>query len=174
MANPSGLSVAVVIACLYAAPAHGDTIYTCADRNGGAEVLQNMPCETDSEVSVQRDMRAATGVPLAPGTAQDAARAATAADVSPNDAAAPDRQQARNAASDASAAATDTATAGSDESANLPTEPAVGMTQKQVRAILGSPTAIVQEEAVQGIEVTWIYGDSRVLQFDSAGRLSKK
>jgi len=43
-----------------------------------------------------------------------------------------------------------------------------------VRAILGSPTAIVQEEAVQGIEVTWIYGDSRVLQFDSAGRLSKK
>jgi hypothetical protein len=174
MANPSRLSVAVVIACLYAAPAHGDTIYTCAGRNGGAEVLQNMPCETDSEVSVQRDMSAATSVPLAPGTVQGAARAATAADVPSNDGTAPDRQQAQNAASDASGAATDTAAAAGDDLANLPTEPAVGMTQKQVRAILGSPTAIVQEEASQGIEVTWIYGDSRVLQFDATGRLSKK
>jgi hypothetical protein len=157
MANPSGLSVAGVIACLFAAPAHGDTIYTCTGRNG-AEVLQNMPCDT--------------GVPLAPGTAQ--ARAATAADVPPHDGAVPDGQEVQGAASDASGARTDTAAAGSDELANLPPEPAVGMTQKQVRAILGPPTAIVQEEAVEGIEMTWIYGDSRVLQFNAAGRLSKK
>src|SRR5436853_1383647 len=173
MANPSSLSAAGVIVFLCAAPAHGDTIYTCAGRNG-AEVLQNRPCETESEVSVQKDFGAATGVPLAPGTAQGAPHAATAADVPSNDAAVADRQQTQNAASGASAAAADTPAASSDELANLPAEPEVGMTQKQVRAILGAPTAITQEEAVQGIEMTWIYGESRVLQFDAAGRLSKK
>ena len=174
MVNPSGLTITLmIIVCLCAAPAHGDTIYTCAGRNG-AEVLQNRPCETDSEVSVQKDSHAATSVPLAPGTAQGAARAATAADVPSNDGAVPGRQAAQNAASDASAAATDTAAAASDELANLPSEPALGMTQKQVRAILGGPTAITQEEASEGIEMTWIYSDSRVLQFDAAGRLSKK
>jgi hypothetical protein len=48
------------------------------------------------------------------------------------------------------------------------------MTQQQVRAILGLPSAVTQEEASQGIEMTWIYGDSRVLQFDATGRLSRK
>jgi hypothetical protein len=173
MTQPSGLLVAFVIVYLCAPPAQGDTIYTCAGRNGAA-VLQNMPCETDSEVSVQRDMHAATSVPLAPGTAEGAASAATGADTPSNQGAVPDRQQAPNAASDASGAATDTATAVSDELANLPAEPEVGMTQKQVRSILGAPTAVTQEEASQGIEMTWIYDDSRVLQFDAAGRLSKK
>jgi hypothetical protein len=157
MVNPSGLTITLmIIVCLCAAPAHGDTIYTCAGRNG-AEVLQNRPCETDSEVSVQKDLHAAT-----------------AADGPSNDGAVPGRQAAQNAASDASAAATDAAAAASDELANLPSEPALGMTQKQVRAILGAPTAITQEEASEGIEMTWIYSDSRVLQFDAAGRLSKK
>jgi hypothetical protein len=163
MANPTGLTAGVVVACLCAAPAYGDTIYTCAGRNG-APVLQNMPCDAGSEVSVQKDMHEARSAPLAPGAAQTAVRAATAADASSNSAGVSNRQEAQNAA----------AAAGSDELANLPSEPALGMTQRQVRAILGAPTAITQEEASQGIEMTWIYGDSRVLQFDAAGRLSKK
>ncbi len=56
----------------------------------------------------------------------------------------------------------------------LPSEPALGMTQQQVRAILGEPTAITQEEVVQGKVVTWTYGDSKVLQFDPSGRLAAK
>ena len=144
MANSWGLSAGVVIVYLSAAPAYGDTIYTCASRNG-VPLLQNMPCDTGSEVSVQKDMREAKSVPLPPGGAQAAARAPT-----------------------------DTAAAHSDELANLPSEPALGMTKQQVRAILGAPTAITQEEASQGIEMTWIYGDSRALQFDTSGRLSKK
>jgi hypothetical protein len=148
MVNPPGLSVAAVFLCLCAASAQGDTIYTCAGRNGGA-VLQNMPCDSDSGVSVQMD-------------------------VPSNDAAIPDRQQVQGAVSGVSGAAADTTGSGSDERANLPSEPEVGMTQQQVRAILGLPTAITQEEASQGLEITWIYGDSRVLQFDTSGRLSKK
>ena len=148
MVNPPGLSVAAVFLCLCAASAQGDTIYTCAGRNGAA-VLQNMPCDSDSGISVQMD---------APS----------------NDAAIPDRQQAQNAVSGVSGTATDTAGPGSDERANLPSEPEVGMTQQQVRAVLGLPTAITQEEASAGLEITWIYGDSRVLQFDASGRLSKK
>jgi hypothetical protein len=153
MVNPPGLSVAVVFLCLCAASAQGDTIYTCAGRNGGP-VLQNMPCDTDSAVSVRMDVRAPISAPLAPGTAQGAPGAATAADVP--------------------GTATDTTGTGSGERASLPNEPEVGMTQQQVRAILGLPTAITQEEASQGLEITWIYDDSRVLQFDASGRLSKK
>jgi hypothetical protein len=173
MANSSGRLAGLVIACLCAAPAYGDTIYTCASRNG-VPVLQNMPCDTDSEVSVQKDMREAKSAPLPPGAAQAAARAPAAADASSNSAAVLNRREAQNAASDASGAATDTGAAGNDELANLPSEPAAGMTKRQVWAILGAPTAITQEEASQGIEMTWIYGDSRVVQFDASGRLSKK
>jgi hypothetical protein len=173
MANSSGLSAGVVIAYLCAAPAYGDTIYTCASHNG-VPVLQNMPCDTGSEVSVQKDMRNAKSAPLPPGAAQAAARAPAAADASSNSAAVLNRREAQNAASDASVATTDTAAARSDELANLPSEPALGMTKRQVWAILGAPTAITQEEASDGIEMTWSYGDSRALQFDASGRLSKK
>jgi len=41
-------------------------------------------------------------------------------------------------------------------------------------AILGEPTSVTQEEVVQGKQVTWTYGDSRVLQFDTSGQLTKK
>jgi hypothetical protein len=165
MGSSSGLSAGVVVACLCAAPACADTIYTCAGRSG-APVLQNMPCDTDSEVSVQQDMREARSATPVPGGAQAAGASSSSAGVS-------DRQAAQSAVSDVSGAATDAAAPGSDELANLPSEPAVGMSQQQVRAILGEPTAITQEEVVQGREVTWTYGD-RVLQFDTTGRLSKK
>jgi hypothetical protein len=173
MAHPPGPSVIVVILYLCAPPAYGDTIYTCASRNG-VPLLQNMPCDTGSELSVQKDVREAKSAPLPPGAAPAAVRAPAAADASSIGAGKLNRREAQNAASHASGATTDTAAARSDDLANLPTEPEVGMTQKQVRAILGAPTAITQEEASQGIEMTWIYDDSRILQFDASGRLSKK
>jgi hypothetical protein len=173
MATSSGLPLVAALTWLFVAPAYGDTIYTCKGKSG-AEVLQNMPCDSGSQVSVQNDMRAATDGQPAPGTAQGAPRTATAADVPSNDTALPDRPQPQSVAPDVSGTATDTTKAGSGQRANVPNEPELGMTQQQVRAILGLPSAVTQEEASQGIEMTWIYGDSRVLQFDATGRLSKK
>ena len=54
-----------------------------------------------------------------------------------------------------------------------PTEPGVGMTTDQVKAIWGEPTETVQEEPGNGprFEV-WSYGDSRSVRFDRRGRVS--
>jgi len=171
MANALSLPAGLMILC--SAPAYGDNIYQCASKDG-AEVLQNMPCQAGSEVWVQKDAGQAQSAPLAPGAAQAATRSTRAADAASSYGAAMDIQEAQVPMTDAAAAPTDTAAADNGTPADLPSEPTLGMTQKQVRAILGGPTAIMQEEASQGIEATWIYVDSRVLQFDAAGRLSKK
>jgi hypothetical protein len=137
-------------------------------------VLQNVPCEAGSEVWVQKDTPPAKGSPPAPSTAQAATRGVPAAEAAANDPAVMDRRETVNAKADASAAPSDAAGPGGDELASLPSEPEMGMTPRQVQAILGEPTAITQEEVVQGKVVTWSYGDSRVVQFDTTGRLSKK
>jgi hypothetical protein len=48
-----------------------------------------------------------------------------------------------------------------------------GMSKSQVRAILGSPTAITQDEGVDGRVDTWSYGASQTVQFDAGGHLIK-
>jgi len=48
-----------------------------------------------------------------------------------------------------------------------------GMSKSEVRAILGSPTEVTQEEGVDGRVDTWSYGGSRTVQFDAAGHLVK-
>jgi len=48
-----------------------------------------------------------------------------------------------------------------------------GMSRAEVRAILGSPSEIKQEEGVDGRVDTWSYGASRTLEFDASGRLVK-
>jgi len=167
VANPSRLWVGCVVACLCAAPACADTIYQCNGKDG-KPVLQNMPCEADSGVRLpdMSDAKGAAGaVPAAAATAPAAGAASEAAPVN--------GQPSRDARADASAGPSDAAPADSDPSANAPTEPAVGMTQQQVRAILGEPTAVTQEEVVDGRQTTWNYAD-RVLQFDTSGRLMKK
>jgi hypothetical protein len=173
MGNSLSLRLGAVAVCLCAAPAHADTIYQCAGQDG-APLLQNVPCQPGSEVWVQKDTGPAKSAPLAPSATQAATRAAPAADAASNDPGVMDRQEAINAKIDASATPGNTAVAESDELVNLPSEPDVGMTPRQVQAILGEPTAITQEEVVQGKVVTWSYGDSRVVQFDTTGRLSKK
>ena len=177
MGNVWSLLLALVMACLFAAPACGQAIYTCAGPNG-AEVLQNRPCGSDSEVSAESGMREATDAPPATSAAQDADGGATAADVPPNEGGVVNRREAQSAKSDATAAATGTPAAASDAGVIftdelLPSEPVAGMTQQQVKAILGEPTAVTPEDVSQGRGVTWTYGD-RVLEFDGTGRLTRK
>jgi hypothetical protein len=170
MANRSSRSVGFVVVCLCIASAHADTIFECTGKDG-RHVLQNMPCDADSDgrVSGTGDARGASV------TTDSAPPSTGVADAGPNRATPTDSPGARRAPADAAAAANAAASlAGSDAAADLPSEPELGMTQQQVRAILGAPTAITQEEASQGIEMTWIYDDSRVMQFDASGRLSKK
>ncbi|HMH19266.1 MAG TPA: hypothetical protein VK572_14090 [Burkholderiales bacterium] len=46
-----------------------------------------------------------------------------------------------------------------------------GMTTREVRAVLGEPIEVTQEEVVEGRVETWSYGASSV-QFDPRGHLS--
>jgi hypothetical protein len=48
-----------------------------------------------------------------------------------------------------------------------------GMSKSEVQAILGSPLDVTQEEGVDGTVVTWTYHDSRSVQFDSGGHLTR-
>src|SRR5271165_5186732 len=154
-------AAAVMAACLCATPAYGDAIYTCAGQDG-SQVLQDTPCGVDSQIDVQKETSDAKSAPVAPSSAP-ATRTSNGVTASSSDGAAVDGTQ--NAKSDTSAPASDPA---ADDLANLPSEPALGMTQQQVKAILGDPTSITQEEVVQGNEVTWKYGDDRVLQFNAS------
>jgi hypothetical protein len=68
-----------------------------------------------------------------------------------------------------------TADTKSAKAASLPKEHQLraGMSRSEVRAILGSPSEITQEEGVDGRVDTWSYGNSRTVQFDAGGRLVK-
>ncbi len=162
----SGLAALAATLGLGVMPACADTIYSCAGKDG-AEVLQNMPCQPGAEVWAQpepRDSKAST--PTASAGVPDGSVAATLPEAVTGDAA--------SAGPGMAPAAGEQAAADGDSLANLPSEPTLGMTKQQVKAILGEPTAITQEEVVQGNVVTWTYGDSRVLQFDTSGRLTTK
>jgi outer membrane protein assembly factor BamE (lipoprotein component of BamABCDE complex) len=64
--------------------------------------------------------------------------------------------------------------AGAKAPSNRESELRAGMSKSEVRAILGSPTEITQEEGVDGRVDTWSYSSgSKPLQFDSTGRLIK-
>jgi hypothetical protein len=59
------------------------------------------------------------------------------------------------------------------KSPTLPTEPRVGMTPNEVRAIWGEPTDIISDEVVEGRIEIWSYGASRSVRFDELkGRVS--
>lgn len=58
--------------------------------------------------------------------------------------------------------------------AALPREPSLGMTTAEVRALLGAPTEVTQEEVVDGRTLVWTYDGARSYQFDSAGILVSK
>ena len=50
-----------------------------------------------------------------------------------------------------------------------PSEPRIGMTPDEIRAILGEPLEIVPDESIEGIEI-WRYVD-RTVQFDRTNRV---
>jgi hypothetical protein len=78
-----------------------------------------------------------------------------------------------DAASTEFAAPTATGSASKQGPASAQKELHPGMSQSEVRAILGSPKEITQEEGVDGRVDTWSYGDARTLQFDARGNLVK-
>ena len=53
-------------------------------------------------------------------------------------------------------------------------EPSLGMTTAQVRALLGAPAEISQEEVVDGHTLVWTYPGARAFQFDTSGILVGK
>lgn len=62
---------------------------------------------------------------------------------------------------------------GQKKSPDVPTEPRLGMTTEEVRAIWGEPTDNVQEEPGKGSRFeVWSYGDSRSVRFDRRGRVT--
>jgi len=156
--------------------AAGDSIYKCTGTDG-AEVLQNAPCTSDAASRAQ--VGPAGGGADTDGAIAGAPRAAPAPEAADSARAATPPNGFTGEPASASpppgfAGAPGSAEASSDDPASLPSEPALGMTPGQVQAILGPPVAVTQEEVVQGRVVTWIYGDSRTLQFDASGRLSSK
>jgi len=178
--------IAAAASLLWACASHADTIYDCADASG-RQVLQNMPCQSQVEVWVQKDGHLVRGsVPATPAPAPAVSPATFASSapalVAPESDFTPPANADRPAATPAAAAApadfdamtSAQSAASADDTAAQVTEPSLGMSQAQVRAMLGEPTAITREESVQGVIVTWSYGDSRLLQFDVNGRLMSK
>lgn len=51
--------------------------------------------------------------------------------------------------------------------------PRVGMTTDEVKALWGEPADMTKEEFVKGDIETWTYADSRSIQFDRKGRVTK-
>jgi len=102
----------------------------------GTDLYQNFPCGIDSIGST------ATKAPSEkPGLAQS------------------DSKRAKPSASLPAGAA-------AGKSPTLPTEPRVGMTTKEVRAVWGEPEVTIQDEPVDGPIEIWSYGDSRSVHFN--------
>lgn len=43
-----------------------------------------------------------------------------------------------------------------------------------MRAILGAPTPVTQEEVVDGKVATWSYGESRSIRFNAQGKAAQR
>ena len=156
-------SACILFSMLFAAPlVSAQTVFKCVEKDGTA-LYRNSPCpsESQSKVWLRTDPQnsnlppARASVPAIPDEPRIEAPAlpdATANFVTPRD----------EPRAEAPSAPVTTGSQG---------EPRVGMTTGEVRAVLGAPTEITQEEVVDGRVQTWSYG-SRSLQFDPSGRLS--
>ena len=131
----------VLVSALCAAPQASAEIFKCVGKNG-TDLYQNFPCQFDSlGSSPSSPPSAKTKVPL--GDAIQAAKPKLMT--------------------------VDVASAG--KSPTLPTEPRVGMTTKEVRALWGEPEEIIQDEPIEGRIEIWRYGDVRSVQFDRKQRV---
>ena len=158
-------SACIIFSSLLAAPlASAQTVFKCVEKDGAA-LYRNSPCpsesqskvwlRTDSQNSNVPPARASGGspaIPEGPRAEAPALPGAAAHSIATRDDLRAETPPAPGA----------TGAQG---------EPRVGMTTSEVRAVLGAPTEVTQEEVVDGRVQTWSYG-SRSLQFDTGGRLS--
>jgi len=107
----------------------------------GTDLYQNFPCQFDSLGSL----------PSSPPSAKTTFRPGDASQAKPK------------------AAPVDAGSTG--KSPTLPTEPRVGMTTEEVRALWGEPVETIQDEPIDGRIEIWRYGDSRSVQFDRKHRV---
>jgi hypothetical protein len=107
----------------------------------GTDLYQNFPCQFDSLGSL----------PSSPPSAKTT--------LPPSD------------ASQAKPKATPVSVASTGKSTTLPTEPRVGMTTEEVRALWGEPEEIIQDEPIDGRIEIWRYGDSRSVQMNHKRRV---
>src|SRR5262249_19621068 len=129
----------LVFLMLIASQASAGEIFKCVAKDGGP-LYQNFPCNIDSLGWLPWDPLVAK-TPSMPG--------ASAADKS---AAAPPKAAPVNMASTVK-----------------PTyaEPRIGMTKEEVRALLGEPEEMIDDEPAEGGRVSlWRYADGRSVQFD--------
>ena len=138
----------LVLSSFVASLASAETIFKCAGKDG-TDMYQNFPCppELESRVSART-----SGHPSAPSPSGNPLTA----------------QQTPSAPSPMgnSSTAPQISTAPIATGYLLP-----GMTTREVRAVLGEPIEVTQEEVVEGRVETWSYGASSV-QFDPRGHLS--
>jgi hypothetical protein len=161
MSSSAIYRAAVLLFLLFFAPlASAQVIFKCVGKDG-TELYQNSSCPAGSEAQVvlRMDRARTPSVPSAQGNspaAQDEPRV----EIPP----------APSATSETAATQPRIDTPSPPDPLVTQSEPRLGMTQTEVKAMWGEPTEITMEEVVQGRVDTWSYG-SRSLQFD-AGRLS--
>jgi hypothetical protein len=155
-------AAALLFILLFAPLASAQVIFKCVGKDG-TELYQNSSCPagSESQVVLRMDKARTLSVPSAQANspaAQDEPRVETLpAPTATGETAAPPLEPRID-------------TPSLPDPLVAQSEPRLGMTQTEVKAIWGEPTEITMEEVVQGRIDTWSYG-SRSLQFD-AGRLS--
>jgi hypothetical protein len=132
------------VALLFVAPPSSAEIFKCADKSG-MDRYQNFPCAIDSTGAVSSNPSSAKS-PLPPGIATQTRPTAIPV------AASTDRPVGANGRPAAS-------------------DPRVGMTEDEVRAIWGEPEEIIQDEPRDGRIEIWRYGGGRSVQFSNKRRV---
>jgi hypothetical protein len=127
---------------LFIAPLASAQIFKCAAKDG-TDLYQNFPCGIDSIGSTATNAPSETAAVAQSDSKQ----------TKPNP----------NASVRASVAAVRTAIP--------PTEPRVGMTIDEVKALWGEPEEIIQDEPVDGRIEIWRYAQSRSIQFSNKHRV---
>jgi hypothetical protein len=153
-----------------APPAFAETIFKCAGKNGTV-LYRNFPCPSESESKVW--VRTDAQVSKTPSAPSPGGNSLTPRDEPPVEIpTAPSPTGNPVAAQSESRVEIPTAPISTGDPLVTQGAPRIGMTTKEVKAILGEPTEVTQEEVVQGRVETWSYGASRSVQFDHSGRLS--
>ena len=149
--------LASLVASLVCPLAPAQTVFKCVGENG-ADLYRNSPCpsESASKVWVRTDSQ---------GASAPAPRSATGETAAPRDE--------PRLEIPALPVATVNPPAETAPSTNaMQGELRTGMTAREVKATLGQPAEITDEEVVEGRVQTWSYPGAGSLQFDASGRLS--